>query len=45
MLKLTQILIPLIRPKIILSEAAKDWPIYNRLLFGIGIALDENDDK
>ena len=41
---LTQILIPLIRTKIILSEAAKDRPIYNRLVFSIGITLDEHDD-
>jgi len=31
--------------KIILSEAAKFRPIYNRLVIGIGITLDENDDK
>ena len=45
MLKLTQILIPLIRTKIILSEATKYRPVYNRLVFGIGITLDENGDS
>lgn len=28
-----------------MSEEAKDRPIYNRLVFGSGISLDENDDK
>jgi hypothetical protein len=44
-LSIILILIPLIRTKIILPKAANDRPIYNRLVIGIGITLDENDDK